>query len=88
MWQCPVCGLDIDRVDHIIFIDGVACCRAMVALESKVWRAAWHHSSAYHRNAWLGRVYCSVVECDHPEHVPAYRFYCVNPHCTNAAHTL
>lgn len=48
-------------------------------------RPAVHLSSAYHRG--LVGTYCDVAECQHPDHVNPYRFYCVNPHCRNAAHT-
>lgn len=51
-------------------------------------RPATHLSSAYHRSSAtfpLGR-YCGNADCDHRDHVPAYPFSCVNPHCLNPAH--
>jgi hypothetical protein len=25
-WMCPCCGKEIDRIDHVVYIDGIACC--------------------------------------------------------------
>lgn len=53
-------------------------------------RSAVHMSSAYHRTNQYEPVgsYCDRASCDSPYHVAAYRFLCVNPHCTNPAHVM
>jgi hypothetical protein len=33
---CKACGEEITRIDHVIFIDGEACCRETYELET--WR--------------------------------------------------
>lgn len=51
-------------------------------------RPATHLSSAYHRSSAtfpLGRS-CDNADCTHRDHVPAYPFYCQNPHCLHPAH--
>lgn len=51
-------------------------------------RPAAHMSSAYHRANQYEPVgsYCDRKACDSPHHVAPYLFYCINPHCMNAAH--
>lgn len=37
MWICPICGEEIDRVDHIVFIEGLAGCRPAMEEEFEEW---------------------------------------------------
>ena len=55
-----------------------------------LFRPATHLSSAYHRSSAtfpLGRT-CDDAGCTHRDHVPAYLFHCINPHCLHPAHQM